>query len=117
MEAGNGNFIAQAGSDSCILLSDLKRILEAENMPGQVKRTEVLPFDFVRLGSNLSQSADGGFSPKTKGNWTTLKLFIAQGNQESEVYLNFNESLKKGQFAIKDSEYGDLLLAELAKVL
>ena len=38
-------------------------------------------------------------------------------DDEAVVFLNLNPVLGKGKFSIKDSEYGDYLLRELAKVL
>jgi hypothetical protein len=46
-----------------------------------------------------------------------IKLFFGEGDGESEVFLNLNPTLRQGQFSIKDSDYGDAVLAELAKVL
>jgi len=37
--------------------------------------------------------------------------------QEGEVFMNMNPMVKKGQFSIKDDEYGDAALARLAEVL
>lgn len=42
---------------------------------------------------------------------------IGEGEQEAEVFLNINVVIKKGQFSIKDAEYSDLVLTQLAKVL
>ena len=65
----------------------------------------------------MSQARGGGFNTTPPGNWTALKLFLGQGEQESELFLNINIETKKGQFSMKDPDYGDLALAELAKVL
>jgi hypothetical protein len=46
-----------------------------------------------------------------------LKIFLGEGEGEGEVFLNLNPVLKKGQFSIKDPEYGDIVLAQLASVL
>jgi hypothetical protein len=42
---------------------------------------------------------------------------IISGAGSSEVYLNLNPVLGKGEFSIKDPDYGDGVLLELAKVL
>jgi hypothetical protein len=75
------------------------------------------PTTFVNIGENLSQGVNGGFNVAPPGNWTAIKIFIGEGEQESEVFLNINPVIKKGQFSIKDADYGDLVLAQLAKVL
>jgi len=46
-----------------------------------------------------------------------MKIFIGEGDQEGEVFLNFNLAIRKGQLSMKDPDYGDLVLRELAKVL
>jgi hypothetical protein len=46
-----------------------------------------------------------------------LKLIFGDGDRESEIFLHINACIKKGQFSMKDPGYGDLALAELAKVL
>ncbi len=114
---GEGRFVAEPGSDAGILLFDLKKALEAKALPSKVQRVESLPFTFVNVGDNLSQAAGGGFNAAPPGNWTAIKIFIGEGEQEGQVFLNINPVIRKGQFSIKDTGYGDLLLAQLAKVL
>ena len=46
-----------------------------------------------------------------------MKLFIGEGEQEGKVFLNLNPVLKQGQFSIKDPEYGDIVLAQLVRLL
>jgi hypothetical protein len=117
MRVGEGRFVADPGSDASVLLFDLKKALEAKALPSRVQRLESLPFTFVNIGDNLSQGASGGFNAAPPGNWTAIKIFIGEGEQEAEVFLNINAVIKKGQFSIKDAEYGDLVLTQLAKVL
>ncbi|HWW13076.1 MAG TPA: hypothetical protein VN310_00325 [Candidatus Dormibacteraeota bacterium] len=117
MKVGEGRFVAEPGSDASVLLLDLKKALEAKALPSKVQRLDNLPFTFVNIGENLSQGASGGFNAAPPGNWTAIKIFIGDGEQEAEVFLNINAVIRKGQFSIKDAEYGDLALAQLAKVL
>jgi hypothetical protein len=56
-------------------------------------------------------------SPDPRGHWTAMKLFIGHEKDDSEVFLNFNIVLHKGEFSIKDPENGDTLIRYLAKVL
>jgi hypothetical protein len=42
------------------------------------------------------------------GNWTAIKVFIGEGEQEAELFLNINEVSRKRQFSIKNPDYGDL---------
>ncbi len=117
IQQGEGKFIAEPGSDASVLLADLKKSLEAKTFPPKVKRVSNLPFVFVTLGKNQSQASGGGFNDQPPGHWTPIKLFIGKGEQEGEVFLNLNPVLKKGQFSIKDPDYGDIILAQLARVL
>jgi hypothetical protein len=116
--SGKGRFISVTGSDASVLLSDLKKALEARKLPTKITRVAELPFAYVTLGEHQSQaSSDGGFRDKPRGNWTLAKIFIGEGEQECEFFLNLNPVIKKGQFSIKDPDYGDEIVAQLAKVL
>ena len=114
---GEGRFVSEAGSDATALLADLQKALEAKRIPRNVRRVTTLPFDFVILGTNQSRDADGGFSSNPSGNWTAMKIFLGENKSECEVFLNLNAAIRKGEFSIKDADYGNLLLAQLAKVL
>lgn len=114
---GEGRFVAEPGSDSSVLLADLKNALEATSVPRNVQRSESIPFTFVVIGEQLSQARGGGFNAEPAGNWKTIKLFFGKGKQEAEVFLNINSVIGKGQFSMKDPDYGDLVIAQLARVL
>jgi hypothetical protein len=94
-----------------------KKALVAKTIPTKVQRANSLPFQFVSFGKNQSQAPVGGFHAKPPGNWTPMKLFIGEGDQEGEFFLNLNLVIRKGQFSIKDEEYGGIVLAQLAPVL
>jgi len=117
MKSGEGKFVADPSSDASALLRDLKRALVAKNSHPNVRRAKFLPFTFVSFEPNESQDPDGGFRMKPRGNWTPMKIFIGEGEDEGQVYLNINPALKKGQFSIKDEDYGDIVLSRLAEVL
>jgi hypothetical protein len=117
IQAGSGKFVAEQGSDSSVLLMDLKKALQAKRLPKKVKRAASLPFELASFGDKQSRFPDGGFTGKPAGNWTPMKIFIGEGERESEVFLNLNPVLGKGEFAIKDVDYGDSVLAALATVL
>jgi hypothetical protein len=114
---GKGRFVAEPGSDSSVLLADLKKALEAKKLPAKVQRSNTLPFTYASMGENYSQASGGGFNASPPGNWMPIKLFLGDGDEEAEVFLNLNPIIKKGQFSIKDSDYGDALLKYFAKVL
>ena len=44
-----------------------------------------------------------------------MKISLSGG--EGEVFLNLNPATNNAEFSIKDADYGDIVLAELAKVL
>jgi hypothetical protein len=117
IKTGEGRFIAESGSDASVLLADLQKALEAKKPPAVVPKSSSLPFTFAILGEHQSQTPGGGFSEKPRGNWTAMKIFIGEGDQEAEVFLNFNLVMRKGQFSMKDTDYADLVLRELARVL
>jgi hypothetical protein len=117
LSTGKGRFVAETGSDASVLLSDLEKALEAKAIPVKVQRVKALSFDFVNIGDNLSQAPGGGFNEKPPGGWTAIKVFIGKGDQEGEVFVNINPVIGKGQFSIKDPDYGDIVLRHLATVL
>lgn len=115
---GKGRFVALNGSDANSLLLELKKALEAKSLPVKVERVKELSFSYASFGDHQSQAPDGsGFSPKPPGNWTPAKIFLGEGENECEFFLNINPVIRKGQFSIKDPDYGDQVLAQLAKVL
>jgi hypothetical protein len=117
IRSGHGQFVAENGSDPSVLLADLEKALEAKATPANVQRANTLPFTLVSFGSHESQAPGGGFNAKPPGNWTPMKIFIGGGDREGQVFLNLNPVLKKGQFSIKDADYGDIVLRQLAQVL
>jgi hypothetical protein len=117
VETGEGRFIAVPGSDPSALLADLKNALDAKAMPARTVRVASLPFTYVTFGNNNSQAPGGGFNAKPAGHWTPMKIFIGEGEQEGQVFVNINPVIKKGQFSMKGQDYGDIVLARLASVL
>jgi hypothetical protein len=112
---GKGRFLSEPGSDASVFLEDLKKALEARTLPNKVVRVTSLPFEFAILGEDQSRTSEGGFNKTPPGHWTAMKIFLADG--EGEVFLNLNTASNKAEFSIKDSDYGDIVLAQLAKVL
>jgi hypothetical protein len=114
---GTGRILAESGSDSSVLLSDLAKALEAKHPPTKIKRVSFLPFTFVNIGTDLSQAPGGGFNTKPSGHWIATKIFIGEDDQEGQFFLNINPATNKGQFSIKDADYGDIVVSGLAQVL
>ena len=117
VKSGEGTLLPEPGSDSSVLLADLQKALRAKTAHTAPLTKTSVPFTYVNMGDNLSQASAGGFNTNPPGNWTALKLIFGDGDRQSEIFLHINASSKKGQFSMKDSGYGDLALAELAKVL
>jgi hypothetical protein len=115
--SAEGKFIAVPGSDNSVLIRDLMTALEAKRSPLNVRRASELPFDAVVLGQNDSRGPDGGLFGKPPGHWTSIKLFLPKGGDDGEVFMNINPVEGKGEFSIKDSDYGDEVVAELARIL
>jgi hypothetical protein len=109
---GKGRFLPESPSDPAALLSDLAKVLEARKIPKKVTRAASVPFEYVTFGENLSKGKNG--FENSPGHWLVLKLFF--GNDDAELFLNVNQAIKKGEFSIKDPDYGDYLIAELVKV-
>jgi hypothetical protein len=117
IKSGEGRFAPEVESDSSVLLADLQKALQAKILPRPAQTRSNVPFTFANIGENLSQAKGGGFNAQPPGNWTAIKLFLGEADREGEVFLNINPKMRKGQFSMKDPDYGDFVLAELAKVL
>jgi len=117
---GAGAFIREEASDSSVLLKEIVRALEAKQMPSRASKTNKLSFTTAILGRSLSRGAGkdtlaGSFTSDPEGDWIAVKVFVAEG--EGEFFLNLNSKSGQGEFSIKDPEYGDVVVRELAKVL
>jgi hypothetical protein len=117
IRSGKGRFLADPGSDSTVLIANLKTALDAKHLPTKVKRAQSLPFTYVSFEEHESLSNDGGFSLKPPGNWTPMKIFLGSDKDDIEVFFNLDGVDGKGQFSIKDSDYGDDAVRLLASVL
>jgi len=112
-EVGKGRFLPEPGSDRAAILGDLASVLDAKQIPKKIARASSIPFEYVVLGENMSKEQNGfGATP---GHWWVLKLFF--GNGDAELFLNLNQAIQKGEFSMKDPDYGDYLIAQLARIL
>jgi hypothetical protein len=110
-------FLAVGGSENGALMEDLMKALDAKQVPASSPRVSDLAFGAVLLGVTQSKDPSGGFSDKPKGDWETIKVFLPRGGDDAEFFLNINPVAGKAEFSIKDSDYGDYVVAQLAKVL
>jgi hypothetical protein len=115
--AGHGRLIAEPDSDATVFLPDLAKALEAKRFPKRTRHVNSLAFEYVSLGEAESQAQDGngGFFDDPHGDWVIRKIFI--GEDSCEFFINLNPVIKKGQISMKDADYGNCAIAELAKVL
>jgi hypothetical protein len=71
--------IPEPGSDASVLLVDLQKALRARTaLKAPLTKTSI-PFTYVNIGENLSQTRAGGFNANPPGNWTALKLIFGDG--------------------------------------
>ena len=98
-------------------VADLRKALRATTLPPIPATKSPVSFTYAEIGINLSQAIDGGFVENPPGHWRALKLFFGEGDSEAQVFLNINPQAGKGQFSMKDPDYGDAILIELVKAL
>ena len=115
--SATGKFFSVPQSSDANLLLDLEASLDAKHAVNFSHKIPELAFDAVVLGERQSKNPSEGFSSKPPGDWVVTKIFLPKGGDDGEVFFNFNSVLGKGEFSIKDSDYGDYVLGELAKVL
>jgi hypothetical protein len=114
-----GAFGREAGSESSTFLKELGRVLEAKAKPKPGRRLDRLPFTAALLGAPSSHSSAGrgetGPAPAPKDERIMTKVFVADG--AGEFYLNLDPANGVGEITMKDPDYGDTVVKELARVL
>jgi len=95
-------------------ISDLGKALEASDPRLSDAKQDTLGFDIAFLGPPTVRSSGGGFGGGP-GDWYTTKIFL--GEDQAEVYFNFNLVTGEAEFSIKDESYGNAVLSELSKVI
>jgi hypothetical protein len=113
VSVGRGKLLPETDSDPMPFLQSLQTALQAKHLPTKIEKTDALPFEYVILSQNQTRASDDSFRGTPKGNWTTMKISLGKG----EVFLNVNPVAHKAEFAIEDPASGDVVLAELARVL
>jgi hypothetical protein len=115
-----GSFYREEDSNSSIFLKELAKALEAKKIKSTQRRIDKLIFTVAIIGMNLSRGEGkdmyaGAFTSEPRGDWIAAKVFVADG--EGEFFLNLNPVFGIGEIAIKDPEYGNIVLKELSKVI
>ena len=100
-------------SDTSVLLRDLGKALRGK-VPDEVDQVDELTVTFYVLGDKMTRTEKGSFKAGGQGDWLLVKIFV--GKDEAELHLRINEKTGKGEFGMKDPDYGDRVLKELAKV-
>ena len=109
----------EPGSDGSVLLRDLARALGGR-VPAPGPGVETLDVAAALLGRDLSRGGKGNlvagtFGSEPKGPWIATKLFLGDG--EGEVFLNLDPIGGYGEFSMKDPDYGNAVVRELARLL
>jgi hypothetical protein len=109
----------EPGSDGSVLLRDLARALEGR-VPAPGPGVETLELEAALLGRDLSRGGKGNlvagsFGSEPPGSWLSTKLFLGDG--EGEVFLNLDPIGGYGEFSMKDPDYGNAVVRELARLL
>jgi len=115
-----GAIVREEGSDGSWFLTELSQVLEAQGVPENADSIDRIEFDAAILGTSLSRQAGpdqfaGSFTSTPPGGWIAAKVFVADG--EGEFFLNLNPADGQGEISLKDQEYGDIVVRELAKIL
>jgi len=110
-----GSFAHVNGSKPEPFLAKLASALGAKSTPTPTHHLQELLFDVAIFGEHETRLDSGGFASRTEGNWIVTKIFVAKG--QGEVYLNIDPVVGVGEFSLKDQDYGDTVLSELASVL
>jgi hypothetical protein len=105
----SGAFAREAGSDPTVFLRDLARVLEAKAKPKPGRRLDRLPFTAALL------EVPSGEGAGAKVGRIATKVFVAEG--AGEFYLNLDPAAGVGEITMKDPDYGDTVVRELARVL
>jgi len=119
MVFSKGAFLREKDSKPSEFLRQIAKALEANGSGTGKPKVDVLDFTVALLGQRLSRGSGpdqfaGGFTSEPPGDWIATKVFVADG--EGEFFLNLNPKEGVGEISIKDSDYGDIVLKELARV-
>lgn len=106
-----GRFCRHQETDARQCLDSIARVLEAKQVEAPHERSRCLPFQAAILGQNLNDHLVAA----PRGTWLATKAFVAGG--EGEFYMNLSPETGEGEISIRDPEYGNIVVRELAKVM
>jgi hypothetical protein len=110
----HGTFRHASGSHPVRFFAELGKALAASATGPSGAKQEALPFDMAMLGSPTLRSPGRGYGGGP-GDWYPAKIFL--GQDQAEVYFNFNLVSGEAEFSIKDDSYGNAIVSELSKVI
>lgn len=116
IKSGEGRFTPETGSDSSVLLADLRKPLQAKNQPQPPPTRTSVPFTFANIEKLVRKPLAAGLVQSRLATGQPLRS-PRRRRSGGEVFLNLNPKIRKGQVSMKDPDYGDLVLGQLAKVL
>jgi hypothetical protein len=106
-----GRLCRHQETDARQCLDSIARVLEAKQVEAPHERSQCLPFQAAILGQNLNDHLVSA----PRGTWLATKAFVAGG--EGEFYMNLSPETGEGEISIKDPEFGNIVVRELAKVM
>jgi hypothetical protein len=106
-----GSFCRYQDTDARHCLDSIAQALEAKRVEAPRERAKCLPFEAAILDLKVNRNLEDD----PKGTWIATKIFVADG--EGEFYLNLSPETGEAEISIKDPEYGNVVVRELAKVL
>ena len=112
--------VRRSGADCTEFLQALAPTLGFHGHLPSAPAVANLSVSIAVLGVNQSRDGAngevaGGFVSNPQGPWIVTKLFLADG--EGEVFLNLNPKDGVGEFSLKEEDYADIVVNELAKIL
>jgi hypothetical protein len=115
-EFSHGALISDGSSEYSEFLRQVAHALQADKIEAGEPRTDRLDFEVAILGQNVENRRDSTEGAGSTGgaDWTMTKVFVA--GDDGEFYLNLNPKAGIGEIAIKDSDYGDIVVKELSRV-
>ncbi len=113
---GKAMLTVPSAVDGAKIVDRFATVFHAKPPPGApAQPLRFVPISVAVLGRGQARRASSGFGGT--GGWTATKLFLQRPGLEAEVFFNFDLEDKRGEFAEKDRDYADDMVAFLAREL
>lgn len=117
MSFGDVLLYVSSPSEGQKLVTEVARTFHGKEPPAHPAATLPAPVPiravFLAMGVERKEAGFGG----SGGGYYATKLFLQRRGLEAEVFFNFSLVAKRGQFAEKDADYADDMVAFLAGAL